>query len=105
VPTFQEITGYSLNEYVTMSLPNQVHITDQRRARAMETAIARYTLLLKDGLPFGYQFDGQNITVGNEDDLCPIGYPVKDGRLDLAKVIDELNFGFVLEAYRRDLRR
>jgi hypothetical protein len=103
--TFQETTGYDLTEYVAMSLPSQVHITDQRRTQAIEAATERYIRLLKDGLPIGYHFDGQNIARENTDDLCPIGYPTKNGEIDLARVIDELNFRPVLEAYRRDLRR
>lgn len=84
-----------------MSLPEQVHVDDERRDRAVAIATERYIQLVKDGLPIGYTFDGENITMENEDDLCPIGYPIKNGKIDLAQVIDELSFGSVLAVYRK----
>jgi hypothetical protein len=103
VPTFKEITGLTLQEYVIISLPKQVHVDDERRDRAVARATARYTQLIQDGLPFGYKFDGENITTENEDDLCPIGYPSKNGRIDLGEIIDRLNFDVVLNLYRKTL--
>lgn len=101
MPTFKEITGLSLEEYVLMSLPKQVHIDDRRRAHAVEAATRRYTRLVADGLPIGYTFDGENIAE-SPNDTHPIGYPSKDGRVDLAEIIDKLNFRVVLDAYRRN---
>jgi len=104
VPTFQEITGLTVQEYVIISLPQQIHIDDERRDRAVARATARYIQLVKDGLPIGYRFDdGENITTENDDDLCPIGYPSKNGRIDLGEIIDKLNFSVVLNLYRKIL--
>lgn len=101
MPTFKEITGLSLEEYVLISLPKQVHIDDRRRAHAVEVAIRRYTQLVVDGLPIGYTFDGENIAE-NPNDPRPIGYPSKDGMIDLAEIIDKLNFRVVLDTYRKN---
>lgn len=103
MPTFQEITGLTVQEYVIISLPQQIHIDDKRRDRAVARATARYIQLVRDGLPFGYKFDGENITTENEDDLCPIGYPSKNGSIDLGEIIDKLNFSVVLNLYRKTL--
>lgn len=94
--TFKEITGYNLRDYVIMSLPEQVHITDERRETSINIAIRRYTKLLEDGLPMGYKLDGEIIVCENENDPCPIGYPSIGGMLNWTKIIDELNFQLVL---------
>jgi hypothetical protein len=102
VPTFQEITGYNIRDYVIISLPNQVHLTDERRENSIQAAIRRYKKLLNDGLPIGYHLSGEeSIIVENENDPCPIGYPSKDGAIDLARIIDELDFNPVIAAYRK----
>ena len=101
MPTFKEITGLNLEEYVLVSLPRQKHIDDRRRAHAVEAAIKRYKRLVADGLPIGYELDGENIAE-NTNDPRPIGYPSKNGMIDLAEIIDKLNFRVVLYAYRRN---
>lgn len=101
MPTFKEITGYDLHEYVIISLPGQVHINDERRKIAIDTAIRRYTKLVEDSLPIGYRLEGETIICTNDNDPCPIGYPSKDGHLDWSRIIDELNFDLVILAYRK----
>jgi hypothetical protein len=103
MPTFQAVTGYSLRDYVILSLPSQVHLTDERRENAIQAAIRRYKKLLDEGLPIGYHLEEESevIVVENENDPCPIGYPSKDGTIDLARIIDELDFNPVIAAYRK----
>lgn len=98
---FQKLMGCSLHEYVLYALPKQEQIGNERRSRAVNVAVSRFIRLLRDALPAGYVFDGQNIRAESENDCCPIGYPSKDGMIDMAAVIDNIDFKLVLSAYKK----
>lgn len=95
--SFYEATGYTPKEYVKLSIPakNPEVLPDFK----IQELINKMSKVIQEALPIGYTYDGEHFLIP-ENDECPIGYPSQDGIINLAALVDQMDFEPVNKMYR-----